>query len=536
MSEQPASWFSRALEPDDDVVPCPTFRAPTEAAGAIALVEESEGKPPRRWPRITRRVVGAILVIAIGASVGVWWHAHQLISELQAGPKHAVVNAAKTELNKSPKNSLTNILPSTTKAHAAVLAKTETILVVGSDARWGEPGGRSDTMMLVRINPSAKTISILSIPRDLRVPIPGHGLDKVNAAYAYGGEKLLIATLRDYFGVPINHFVETNFRGFGQMVDALGGVYIPVDGRYYNRNTGTVATDFADINLQPGYQKLNAVKALQFVRFRHFDSDFYRAARQQLFIREVERQIAVNKYDLSRMDQLLQAFAKNSASDISSMTEIWRLARTVMSTPSDRIVRETLPAASLMLNSIFYLQVDTPEKEAVIARWYDPQSKIRVQNIASARMSLAKKQTKKPVDTKLIYDGGRGKTLIRAANYHEPKCAPTKIPTGYHWGYQSPVRTYTLSGHPALAGWISQGSGQSILLMETTWTEAPILDSPTREFTRHRRHYQVWSDSGSIRQIAWRVGPTVVWLTNTLRNDLTANEMLAMAAACVPVS
>lgn len=535
MSEQPAVWFPRALEPDDDDIPCPAFNGSVPAVRTIILNESLSGRS-RRWPRVVAWTLGAVVALAIVATGAVWWHAHQLISELQAGPKRAVVNAAKTELNKAPKKNLASVLPSTSKQQAEVLAKTETILVVGSDTRWGETSGRSDTMMLVRINPDVKTISILSIPRDLRVPIPGHGLDKVNAAYAYGGEKLLIATLREYFGISINHFIETNFRGFGQMVTALGGVYLPVDGRYYNHNTGSLATNFANIDLQPGYQKLNAVQALQFVRFRHFDSDFYRAARQQLFLREVERQVMADKHDISRIDKLLGVFVKNSASDISSIREIWKFVRTVMDTPADRIVRETLPASSLMLNSVFYLQVDTPAKNAVIARWYNPQSKIRAQNISSAKISLKKKQAQKPADTSLVYDGGRGRALIKAANYHKPKCAPTKIPSGYHWGYSSPVRTYTLEGHPALAGWISEGSGQSVLLMETTWTSAPALNSPTREFTRHRRHYQVWNDSGSIRQIAWRVGPTVVWLTNTLRNDLTANEMLAMAAACTPVS
>lgn len=490
----------------------------------------------RRWVRALEIILGIFLFLSLSVTAFAWLEVKSLIGDLSAGAKHPIVTAAKSELNKPAKHKLNTQLGGVSKTEAARLSQVETILVVGSDARWGKPGSRSDTMMLVRIDPKNKTVSILSIPRDLRVPIPGYGFDKVNAAYAYGGEKLLIATLRDYFGVSINHFVETTFHGFGQMVSAIGGVYLPIDGRYYNHNVGTSSTNFANIDLQPGYQKLSSIQALQFVRFRHFDSDFYRAARQQLFLREVERQIVANKYDIGRMRSLLRAFTKNTASDISSINEIWKLTNTILSTPSSRFVRETLPAQDLMLNSIYYLQADTPTKRAVIERWYDPLGKIRTGNINAARIAKqsqvkAKKQTSK-ISFSLISDNNRGRNLIRKARYNSTKCAPTGLPPNYRWGSVSPVRTYKLNGQPALAGWITESSGNSVLLMETTWANPPILDSPTKELVYKGRDFLLWYDSGRIRQISWQIGSSTIWITNTLRNNLSSSEMLGLASSC----
>src|SRR5581483_6838639 len=166
-----------------------------------------------------------------------------------------------------------------------------------------------------------------------------YGVDRINAAFEHGGEALLVKTLRDYLGVRIDHFIEVNFRGFQQVVNTLGGVLIPVDGRYYNHNDGSAAHNFADIDLQPGYQRLNATQALAYARFRHYDSDVYRAARQQLFLREVMREVFASKYQFLKLERILEVFAKATASDISSLHTIWTLTTTLHSTPTDHVTR-----------------------------------------------------------------------------------------------------------------------------------------------------------------------------------------------------
>ena len=188
--------------------------------------------------------------------------------------------------------------------HKAAIA-----LVIGYDHRAGDQGApsRSDTMMLIRADPVDKTLSLLSFPRDLDVPIycPGrtasgasngppvvvdHG--RINSAFALCGSRGSIDTVKQLTGLPINYLIRVNFLGFIAAVNKLGGVWMDVDRRYYNKNIGTSLTDYANIDLQPGYQLLTGKKALDFVRFRHTDSDLFRLARQQEFVTAERQQIA----------------------------------------------------------------------------------------------------------------------------------------------------------------------------------------------------------------------------------------------------
>jgi LCP family protein required for cell wall assembly len=173
-------------------------------------------------------------------------------------------------------------------------------LVIGYDHRAGDGKGipsRSDTMMLLRADPTTKTISLLSFPRDLLVPIYcgktsypiAH--DRINSAYAICGSTGSLETVRHLTGVPVNYLISVNFSGFVATVNKLGGVWMDVDRRYFNHNVGG-STNYADIDLQPGYQLVDGKHALQFVRFRHTDSDLYRLARQQEFVSAMRQQAA----------------------------------------------------------------------------------------------------------------------------------------------------------------------------------------------------------------------------------------------------
>ena len=173
-------------------------------------------------------------------------------------------------------------------------------LVIGYDHRAGDGKGipsRSDTMMLLRADPTTKTISLLSFPRDLLVPIYcgkssypiAH--DRINSAYAICGSTGSLETVRHLTGVPVNYLISVNFSGFVATVNKLGGVWMDVDRRYFNHNVGG-STNYADINLQPGYQLVDGKHALQFVRYRHTDSDLYRLARQQEFVSAMRQQAA----------------------------------------------------------------------------------------------------------------------------------------------------------------------------------------------------------------------------------------------------
>ncbi|HKG43263.1 MAG TPA: LCP family protein [Gaiellaceae bacterium] len=223
-----------------------------------------------------------VLVLACGLVGGFYLWIHESAAALR--PQSAQAKAAQARLD-PPK--------------AAAIA-----LVIGYDHRAGDgtAPSRSDTMMLIRADPGTKTISLLSFPRDLVVPLfcPGkgggapvaQGSGRINSAYSYCGLSGALETVRNLTGLPVNYLISVNFLGFIGVVNKLGGVWMDIDRRYYNRNTGSELTNYANIDLQPGYQHLTGKQALDFVRFRHTDSDLYRLARQQQFVSAARQQMA----------------------------------------------------------------------------------------------------------------------------------------------------------------------------------------------------------------------------------------------------
>jgi LCP family protein required for cell wall assembly len=269
-----------------------------------AIVRYSQPPPPGRsglsvLRRILLAMLLAVLALVIGGAGGAYLWFHQSVNAVRA---HSTdVKVAQRQLDVT--------LP----GEAAIA------LALGYDARAGIHGfgpsdSRSDTVMLLRADPQTKTISMLSFPRDLIVPIycPGHAVvdDRINSAYTRCGSKGTLDTVKHLTGLPINYLITVNFHGFKEVVDQLGGVWMDVDRRYYNRNTGSAATDFANINLQPGYQQLGGGSALDFVRYRHTDSDLYRLARQQEFVKAFKEQVSQH-FDPLNLPKIVSAITHN---------------------------------------------------------------------------------------------------------------------------------------------------------------------------------------------------------------------------------
>jgi LCP family protein required for cell wall assembly len=463
------------------------------------------------WRRRVAIAVGALLALVALALGVVWWQASSILDQLNAGDKGRVVAEVSPELHTAPKRQL--VLPPPAK-HA------QTILLIGSDHRWtGQNGARSDTVMLVRIDPKRKRVALLSIPRDLYVAIPGHGHDRINEAFHKGGERLLTRVVRETFGIRIDHFVEVDFRGFRQLVDDLGGLWLTVDQRYFNENVGTLATNYANIDLQPGYQKLNGTQALAYARYRHDDSDLYRAARQQLVLREALRQGLSDKLDVLKIRRLAQDFAKATTSDVSSFGEVWSLAGALAGART--LQRLTVDASDVVLYGADYLAADETQLRTSVARW------LGVPRRAGGGAPRGGAVAPPPV---ALYPAD-ARALLRGLRPGMRRCVPTELPPGYRWP-DGAARGYVLDGHPALALYATAGSGHSAVWTMTTWQDPPILRSPTTTMRLGGRDVDVWTESGAVRQVAWRVGATRVWLTNTLRNELTRGEMLALAKSC----
>ncbi|MFD2673540.1 LCP family protein [Marinicrinis sediminis] len=159
------------------------------------------------------------------------------------------------------------------------------ILLLGGDSRGienGEPP-RSDTMIVVSVDPVSKQVHLLSILRDTWVDIPGHGQSRINSAFATGGPYLAQKAVSEWLGIPIQYHIFVDFEGFIALVDAVGGIdyYVEKDMYYSSRADGPAYT----INLKEGYQHLDGQKALQYVRFRHDAmSDYARTERQRNFL------------------------------------------------------------------------------------------------------------------------------------------------------------------------------------------------------------------------------------------------------------
>lgn len=161
------------------------------------------------------------------------------------------------------------------------------IVVLGVDER-SDDVGRSDTLFVVMFDSNTKSASLLSIPRDTRVRIAGHGWDKINHAYAYGGRELTQKTTEELLGLKINNYVMVDFKGFTGLVDAIGGIDIDVEKDMYYHDDW----DGFTIDLKKGRQHLDGKTAIQYVRYRDEEGDIGRIRRQQHFMMAVYDKIA----------------------------------------------------------------------------------------------------------------------------------------------------------------------------------------------------------------------------------------------------
>jgi LCP family protein required for cell wall assembly len=257
-------------------------RAIYPPAAPTPMTRYRQPDPPRRgaWHLVAEIFLWTLLAaLILGAAAGgaAYLKGHQFVEAISPKTKADIAAAKRLDL--------------------ADPSQPTIALVIGTDRRKGfqaDLTGRSDTLILVRADPINKSLSLLSFPRDLIVDVkcPGHPdvRDRINAAFSECGAAGSVETVRALTGLPINYFVTVNFRGFMDLVNNLGGVWIDVDHRYLCDPSNCPGV--SQINLWPGYQRLNATNALAFVRFRHFDSDIYRNARQQLFLKALKQQIS----------------------------------------------------------------------------------------------------------------------------------------------------------------------------------------------------------------------------------------------------
>lgn len=184
------------------------------------------------------------------------------------------------------------------------------ILLLGSDARPYEGGYRTDVMMIASLNPGKGTATLISIPRDLYVYIPGWRVDRINTADPRGGPELAAQTLLYNFGIPIHYYARMNFAGFKTMIDTLGGIDVESTGYLYDECGGTW------YSFSPGNTyHMNGFTALCYVRMRKQSSDFDRLRRQQEVIAAIFQKV-LTLHGLTRVPELYRQFNSMVETDI----------------------------------------------------------------------------------------------------------------------------------------------------------------------------------------------------------------------------
>jgi LCP family protein required for cell wall assembly len=236
----------------------------------------------------------AVVTAAVGLAGGVYLLYHETLHDVQAHTPELKIAQERLDLP----------LPD-----APAIA-----LVVGIDERKkgidADGTKRSDTLLLLRADPHQRALSMLSFPRDMLVPLqcphkPTY-TDRINQAISYCGTQGALETVKGITGLPINYLITVNFVGFIRLVAELGGVWMDVDQRYFNPE----GTGYASIDLHPGYQKLNGRQALDFVRYRHTDSDIYRLARQQRFVHAF-KQAAAGTFSIGKLLKVVAVVRDN---------------------------------------------------------------------------------------------------------------------------------------------------------------------------------------------------------------------------------
>lgn len=164
------------------------------------------------------------------------------------------------------------------------------IMVMGVDRREDDIG-RSDTLFVATVDPDKKAAAILSIPRDTRVKIAGHGYDKINHAYAFGGHRLTQSTVEDLLGISIDYYILIDTKAFERIIDAIGGIDINVEKRMYYEDPWDDGGGLV-IDLRPGMQHMNGKTAIEYVRYRDEEGDIGRISRQQKFLKAVMDKVA----------------------------------------------------------------------------------------------------------------------------------------------------------------------------------------------------------------------------------------------------
>lgn len=510
---------------------------------------EGDGTPPPKPKRYWWRFLLASLTIVVATAAATATSGLLYIESIAEALSH----------NDVLKNKVERFLANTKGG------EPQNIMILGSDKRASEPEdpGRSDTTILLRLDPDNDAIALMSIPRDLKVEIPGVGTDKFSSAYAYGGPKLTLRVVKELTGLPINHVVNVDYLGFVRAVYAIGCVYVDVDRRYYHSNVGVAPSEqYAEINVQPGYQLMCGKRALEYVRYRHTDTDLVRAARQQDFLSAARARVPIGDLVLGRND-LIEIFTEYTTSDISDKEAMLEVMKLFIASRNATINEVDFPAelgpsyvyaSQSMIDGAVdqFLGIEasggprgslegSPERGKKKGKKGKREKRKRKQD-------KPKLKPKPPGDDELLPASEAGeeeaKIVARKVSGGFPVFYPTRLPAGAAYEETNPElhivdpRVYHFKDTDGKR----HGAYRMVLTLERSdgvhyfgvqgiqgWGDPPILSGPSITQTIRDREYEIFLDGDRIRLIAWHRGDNTYWIANSLLRVLTNDQMIGMA-------
>jgi LCP family protein required for cell wall assembly len=510
---------------------------------------DDERPPSPGWSMLKRFLIGAILIVLLSAGATATLALNKItgIAE-EVFPKLNQINAPKgvvtPEYNGGP----------------------QTFLILGSDRRVGSKDladrsnpPHSDTILLVRFDPEHGQTSLLSIPRDLIVNIKAltgqfYPKEKINAAYTIGnklggtrGGMLLAAETieREVFpGLKLNGIIDVSFQGFIKVVDALGCAYVIVDHRYYN----PLGTGYTAIDLQPGYQKLCDQSALSYVRYRHTDSDFVRVARQQDFMRSLREQVSPGD-EIGQIDTVAKAVGHAIASTIhgsaKTLLELTKLIVFSQSKPLRQVKFQSLDV-NYQLNGLSFVTTTPALARATLADFlhghgqpslFVARPPAQPSRHGHHRSSSGAAGASRGLNLGPTHSAGDSETVKAALGVPFPVLYPT-LQTGQ--AVQQTVRAYALTDQQGklhrsyVVVWEQNTLGGYYDFQGSDWLNPPLF-AHARTQRIGGRTYRLVNDGPHIHVVGWRSGRVLYWLTNTLLEELSNAQMLAIAGSAQPL-
>ncbi len=504
----------------------PTITAPPPSDGPPAGVPP---EPPQRpWWMAKRVLLAAIGVILLSGGA---------TAVLALGEVGKLVEA----LNQNKAVKLAPKILAPTSA-----GSPETLLLVGDDRRpppKDNPGGfvvpHSNEMLLVRIDPSKPTISMLSIPRELQVTIypPGAApvVNRINVAYTLGGIQLMTETIKQVLGISVNHVFVVTFPKFKRAVNEMGCVYMTVDRRYYHVNEPG-GEQYFEINLQPGYQRMCGMQALEFVANRHEDTSLTRDARDQRFLLEVKAQYGATLFE--NRDKFERILGKAVETDLHGTNQVLDLLELLIQAQG-KPVRQV----PFQVNLLPTFDTATPQ-----------QISESVQSFLNGTAPLPTRKLNAELHVARAHGHATAPGLTLSPTPASALAAARSAAPNLPFALEYPRSAETFAGaspetlrlydvrdpqghlHPIYVIVVNSGAlGQYYDVQGTSWTNPPVLGDPSQTVRVGSRTYDLYYAGEEIRTVAWREGGAAYWVQNTLTNSVQPREMLAIAEQTAPV-